>query len=442
MERVSRSQQERLLQFLTGFVIILLAIWSLISLVRVFSNTANPEYGGTDFYTYWYHGQYIRQGDDPYAAVFDGESLHFPLGHIDGHQTTAQEVDTQLEHLYSLPAYTPLLLLFFGLFSFFSWPVAKFIWLACNLAMIGLTPWLVCRFYKPARVTVKTITWVILALVFYGLLPTRLALGLGQPTIFVLFTLLMALLLVDSQRDVAGGIALGVALSKYTVALPVVLYLLYRKKYKAVVVSALVQALGIGLLAVLTGTSPLTIIESNLRLVSLFSEVSAFWTINISTLFPNGGWLPLLVVTLITLVTATSLFLLVRSPRRDSPEYIRLIDIHILSVLNMWGLLSVFHGHADAILTVFPLGLLLLVVYNRELWLSKDSQAIVLLVALVGIVGLLSMPGLAVSRFLPPGLAIAWGDVTRRLATVAIALLLALSIFLLFRLQNLNLHRS
>jgi hypothetical protein len=74
---------------------------------------------------------------------------------------------------------------------------------------------------------------LVICFAFYGFVGTRVSVGTGQTTLFV-FALMLGALLTMSKNWFASGIMLGFALSKYSVALPVFLFMLYEQKYRAI----------------------------------------------------------------------------------------------------------------------------------------------------------------------------------------------------------------
>lgn len=75
-------------------------------------------------------------------------------------------------------------------------------------------------------INIDTISKLILALAFYNFYGLRQCLVVGQQSIISLFLLLLAMLVKD--RWLLAGVLLGFGISKYSVGLPVFLFLCYR----------------------------------------------------------------------------------------------------------------------------------------------------------------------------------------------------------------------
>src|SRR5215470_16620998 len=98
-------------------------------------------WGGGDFHAYWYYGHFVRRGVSPYHAFFtDPTAIAGPVRYLDG--VTVQHLTPQLS---MMPANTAPMLLLLSVFSWLSWPLAKALWLGCNLLVAAAVPWLAIR---------------------------------------------------------------------------------------------------------------------------------------------------------------------------------------------------------------------------------------------------------------------------------------------------------
>jgi len=82
-------------------------------------------------HSYWYHGHYVKAGEDPYQAFFDG--------------VVTENLPPAQPGLANTPANTAPLVLGLSIFSWLSWTQAKTFWMFINLCLTLLIPGLVIR---------------------------------------------------------------------------------------------------------------------------------------------------------------------------------------------------------------------------------------------------------------------------------------------------------
>jgi hypothetical protein len=212
--------------------------------------------GQIDFHSYWYAGHFIWQSDDPYSRSLALAEPTLPVTYWDG--VTQASGSIRRQELSAIPGITAPLMLVAAMFSRFSWPVAVKAWTALNLGMLLVIAWS-CSTYFSHRL--RSRRGLLLLLLLLSFISTREAIETGQSTIIVLGLVLLSVALVD-RNEILGGILLGVALSKFTLTFPAVLVLLYRRRFLAVFVSAVVQIAGAELLAWIGHTSFFDVIRA------------------------------------------------------------------------------------------------------------------------------------------------------------------------------------
>lgn len=111
--------------------------------------------------------------------------------------------------------------LFLAGFSYFAYPTALAIWSAVNLALLGLTLWILKR-SAPVLSVYPVWAETILCL---GLFPVFLDLYQGQDAILLLFLVVLAFRALTLERDGVAGLYLGLALFKFHLTLPIVIML-------------------------------------------------------------------------------------------------------------------------------------------------------------------------------------------------------------------------
>ena len=208
-------------------IVIALVLASVFS--RIAANVTSPT-GSHDFHPYWYQGHALRRGSNPYRAFLKGEMPTLPIRYLDGVVVT--EPPVARPGLSTSVTNTAPLVLLLSLFSYFSWPVAKLAWMAINLGLILALPWLLVSAF-PLRTFTRS-QRLLLCLVVYAFGFTRHPVSIGQTTLAV-FSLLLASLALQERHWFWAGICLGIALSKYSLALPVLLLFLveFRRQSQA-----------------------------------------------------------------------------------------------------------------------------------------------------------------------------------------------------------------
>jgi hypothetical protein len=281
---------------------VLLALYVAVAVARVVRNTASPD-GGKDFHPYWYASQLLRQGIDPYAAFLGGR------------------VDRGEPLLPAAPAVTAPLLAAALPFSFLPWKSAKWAWLIVALATLAIAPRFAFAAAKRYAIPVDALTPTLL---FFALLATRVAAGNGQLVCPVIALLILA---VAAPAPWLAGIALGFALSKYSVAVAVVVFFLLRREWRVLAIAAAVQATGVAALWVVTGSTPLAIVREYAAIARMHAAEPGYQ-------FPSPA---------IDVVIAAALLAIAfwRWPRRQ---------FDILAMLCAGSLLVVYHRVYDGVL--------------------------------------------------------------------------------------------
>jgi hypothetical protein len=415
----------RLKRFGAAAVLLGLFVWASLSFQSTFRNTAEED-GGTDIHSYWYAGIFVRQGIDPYAAYFDNVRPQAPVQHLDG-ISTAESLDHYAALLTNVPANTaPIVLLLTGL-SFFTWQTAKTIWLLCNLGMMLSIPWLLWRFIKPSGLHSAPAVKLVLALAFYGFLATRNSIGNGQTTIFVIFLMFLSLALIDKKLNLIGGLVLGVALSKYSVALPVFLLLLYRRDFRTAAVALGVQIVGAVVLGLICGITPGGLINDYARMMVYHSELEG---IHLAAYLPAGIIYSIVGALLVVVPVAIRLWPVFTAQTIQTMQRRRLLEVHLLAAFMLGALLAVYHKNYDVSMTIAAIALLILVTQNPDVWRLTAAQTSLVTVVCIAAVMILSTPGESVTGFLPASLSTLWLDLLRPIATSTIVVLLATSLWL------------
>ncbi|MCI0553439.1 MAG: glycosyltransferase 87 family protein [Anaerolineae bacterium] len=393
-------------------VIILLGVFLAYTLPWVDENSGSREYSGIDFHGYWYAGHYTRVGVNPYWAILNKEEfpvywdprypgsgsasqlsnenpgfeseLELPLSYLDGPVVEDHPV-AQL--LIVAPSATSPLTLFMGLFSWVSWPVARTIWLGLNLMLALLIPWLGFRLIRD-HLRVDGVTKIIFALAFYNFYGLRQSLVVGQQSIICLFLLLLALLVRD--RWLLAGFLLGVGLSKYSVGLPVFLLFLMQKRTRILLVSLVVQSLGVLWLTHLEHGSLLETTKAYLKALDLNYLQDG---VHLLARFPENQSIGYIfsVLVIVVLVYLVSHSLLQRADPRGRSD---VIQLNVLTLLTIGIFLAVYHRIHDLPFMVFFL-LTIITAHGGNRNNSPREQVVITIVQFLSIFMLIfpTVPG-------------------------------------------------
>jgi len=344
-----------LMRYWKSILIILLAVYALPVAYYILFGTLGS-HGATDFHQFWYAGQFILMGQDPYQAYFSGVSLPMRQPGLEsGHSNT------------------PLLQLVLSTLSIFPWSVAKIVWLVLNLLLVALSFWLVVDKLPFPLVSLDRQTKVLIFLLFFDLSPTRIAIENGQTTLLV-FVLMLAAVLLAKRSWGWSGFLLGLALSKYSVSLPVVLFLLYHRNFRVLVTALLTQFFGFVGLSILSGTPILLVFGEYIQLfISLIDQPG----IHLANLVPGTRY-DLLPSAVMSIVLAALLYLWLFRWKPSSHVDERVLDFHLLTILALWSLLVAYHRLYDAVVIILLIVLVFKSFQRADVWnLTLQMRAVV-----------------------------------------------------------------
>lgn len=370
-------------RYLLPVLLVGLALLSLLAVARAVMKTQMAD-SAIDLHAYWYAGHFVRAGMNPYSAFAQRLPLPEAVTYLDGSVVAADAVAQPA--LSRIPANTSPLLLLLAPLSFLPWSVAKNVWLVVNLALIAFIPWLALRLLPPSLQFAVPVNWLA-ALSFYAMKGTRVAAATGQTSLLV-FCLMVVTLLLRQRAWLWAGVALGLALGKYSLSLPVVLFLLLEKQWRVIAVAVAVQA--VGLLAVTT-----------LAGGPMWETVLVHWGMLARHAGQTGVHLgyylaayPQVVTGLVVVGTLLTLGMVASSWRRGWQA----VDVlAVNSVLVLWTLLATYHRVYDTLMVILFL-LLCLSVATR--WQLPPQQAQIWGVFAMILVAIVCWPGEIVPPFL------------------------------------------
>ena len=388
----------------------MIAALSLLSLFALASSARKTALasGGIDLHPYWYYGHFVRYGINPYTAYVDEILLPEPAHYVFGSEVVPDQVVQP--GLAIIPANTASTLLLSSLLSFIPWNPVKYIWFVFNLGLILAIPWLTLRLLPPSLRLTNGLQWLT-ALSFYSLKGQRVALVNGQPSILIFFLMIVTLLLRQSHW-VWAGLALGVALGKYSLSFTVVIFLLLEKLFRVLAVAALVQAISLLAVSLLDG-------GSLWETVRIYWEMVSFYSVGQPGVHLGHGLsnYPGLAIVLLVVGSGVTLAALLYLYRRG----VLAADLLPLnSLLCLWLLLAIYHRVYDTMIVLLFLTVCLSAI---TAWHLPARQAQVLGVCWVIFLFVMCLPGEMLDSFLPADLAttwIAWVDQSIIVTLVAI----------------------
>ena len=409
-------------KILWGLSLTVCGMLAAISLAYVVSRNISPS-GATDFHSYWYAGHFVRQGLDPYTAFINNTPLPLPIIYLNGH---IESLPIAQPGLARVPANTAPMVILLSIFSFFSWTTAKILWLICNLMISLITPLLVIRMFPRTR-SLPLRYKILIVLLFISLFGTRNVLGNGQTSLLVFAAMLLAILL--EKEWLFGGVALGIALSKYSLAFPAVVLLMIERRYRPVIVGVIIQVLGLLALAVMSNQPPADIVRAYIKIAQLHIYQPG---IHLATIFPWGvvSWLMVLLLSVgVAIAIGCHIRLWVFSSHLIRPM--------LFNILMIWALLAAYHRAYDTFVVVIFLVLVveLLIGYRNLLsafsrWGLAMIAAWVLLVMILparGVERIVNMP----STFMP-----VWLKCQSVTVTISLLIILCASIWILYHIKE------
>ncbi len=372
-------------------------------------------HGSTDFHSYWFSGHFLRQGTDPYQAFFDRRTPSVPVHYVDG--VTTEQTPVAQPGLAITPANTAPITLLLSLFSWLSWPSAKLLWLILNMVLVLLIPWLVIKLL-PDGDDLPKVGKVFIFLAFFCLQGTRLSIWTGQTTLPVFALMVLTLLALD-KNPVLSGTFLGVALAKYSLALPLVLFLFYKRRYAVIGVALVWQVVALLFVALVGQVSPFRIAGNYIK---LFLHHAGLPGIHLASLFPEST---ILAATAVILLTVTVGWVLFRQYRTKMKANCALVDFYVFTILVLWTLLVAYHRAYDTAVVILFIALSIYELTHNNI----NSTQKKLLAAFLGIfLVILSIPSSLMGFVLPAGLMPAWYQLVSAAMTLTLlgALLISL----------------
>ena len=124
---------------------------------------------------------------------------------------------------------------------------------------------------------------LLLLSLFFCLICTRQVFELGQTSLIVAVFMWLSFMVL-SRSEILSGILLGIAFSKFTLALPMVFYFAYKKKIWALLFCCLTQVVGLLVLCIITQTNPAITVKAYLAGSRLVLNQTQSFAVHLSSL--------------------------------------------------------------------------------------------------------------------------------------------------------------
>jgi len=404
---------------------ILAALYAVSVVIYLYVEEGKP-LGGRDFHQFWYAGHFVLQGTDPYAAYFGKELPRLPIHYLDG--VTVTQYPVAQGELAIIPSNTPMMLLLLSPFSLFSWNVAKWLFLFINVILMLITGWFVLRRVPFGGVQLGRVDELLIFLVYFDLSATRIAIENGQTTLLVFLLMLITILYADRLWPVAG-LALGIALSKYSLALPIFLFLLYKKNFKVLLSAIAIQLLGVLGLAAISGNPPVTLVMENYRLFFQLFDQPGVHLARQFEIFTDNHLLTQIPVLIMTLLIFVPLFLWLRDRKFKTKAEQEVLDFHLITILFLWTILVAYHRLYDTLILLFFFVLVFKGFAYPNVWNLNKREQVLLLLFMAWIPPILILPARIVNKLIPDY----YGTISDAWTSIFFLVMLFVSMFLVRR---------
>ena len=345
------SRPTRVPQWLLVAAIVTLAALAAFLHYRVVSRGGEH---AIDFFSFWRSGQVVWQGFDPYQVTLANQPPGIP-------PLSNENLPADWR---AMPSNTAPILLIIAPLARLSWTSAFSLWSLINLGLVVLNGMLVTRLFGN-----KPLSWrgLVILLVFALLIATREVIEYGQTTLLV-FALMLLALLMGQRYPVAGGIWLGLALSKISLAFPAFLFFLYRRWFRGLAISILVQVFGLAVIAVIGKTNPIDVGLEYVRIMLLHSDLPGYHLT--SGLLQSVGAFAVPIVLFGSIGLWGLLAFWHHSRHTVAEPYSSAAALVLFVIVMQWNLLTFYHRRYDNAVNILFIALVLLWVNGPRQWFN------------------------------------------------------------------------
>jgi hypothetical protein len=325
-----------------------------------------------DFYSFWYGGNLIRQGTDPYRAFLNKEKVCLPVSYLDG--VTIKEGEIGPFKMQLVPGNTAPVVFLLTPLAHFSWNTAKTVWYALNVVFSIAIGWILLKIFNTRFLSREG---MLLIPLFLMQISTREVLDLGQTSLLIVFCSFVSMFLSYQNRTtvraIASGLLLGLAISKPLLAFPLLLLFLYRRRMIELITATLFQCVGI-LGVVLLGTSPREVVAEYYKIFMMHAgpgtQDGLYLTAGILK-----GWTPYSYILIILGSGVLGLVLLRWILQRSNVLKVDIrTDMVLLTVIMLWNLLVFYHRRYDYVASVSFIAIMVTLFINSGGFLLRSAK--------------------------------------------------------------------
>jgi len=258
-------------------------------------------------------------------------------------------------------AYPPSVVPACAILSRASWPVTEAVWKLLNLMFLIGSVLLAFQLLSHLHLThnQRILSWSYA----FALSPTVTVFLVGQSSLFVLFTLLLALHLSRQKKTGSAGLSLALALTKPQLTFPILCLLLYQRRFRVIVLAAGIFV-GLCLLGLYLGNSDIHSYWGGLRTHSSSMDSANPHLVGIQSLATAvlGMTSPVssLISVLFGVLLLAGIFVLAAIGRLGNPR-----PDDMLPLLLLLGVLS-FRAHSYDMVFVIPVFIWALAMSNVQ----------------------------------------------------------------------------
>ena len=307
------------------------------------NNHFDNERWGLDLYQFWYGGKFLLQGKNPYIELYQRRPLEYSKDVGNYPQASQNQAKEKRWKVHIVPASAPVFLLMAPL-SLLPWVSATLAWLLVNMVLGVFFVWIIL---KCIGKKLLSLDGFLLMSLFFNLISTRQVFELGQTSLIVAAFMWLSFLVL-SRNEIFSGILLGIAFSKFTLALPMIFYFVYKKKIWALLFCCLTQVVGVLVLCIITQTNPVITVKAYLAGSRLVLNQTQSFAVHLSSL--QWGSISSALMWIIT--TATIVASLWSRARHSSVHSEELTALTLISIYSFWSLLVLYHGRQDMVIAL------------------------------------------------------------------------------------------
>lgn len=429
-----RYWKKLLLVLLAGVI----GVYGLFSLIRGLERAAVTT---CDFDAFWATAILLNEGQSPYRAWLENGALLDNQYAVTGDGYYTCDAALSVRPFFSTPVYALLVLPF----SLLDYDTAGLLWSVVQIALAAAVVWTAFELSPaPPGYPVRLLGLML----FFAWVPTRNTFSLGQLSLLTIFSAFFGIWLLEREkpRPVWAGIFMGIALSKFTLSLPLLLLFIVYRRYKSLTIALLTQVVGFILFSLIVREPLFEVVKSYAALLgSAFGQDLRVVSLD--------GWLSLAgmpgmlssVISGIVGILVVVAFVLphywqeILGKKVEKPAGYHRLKFYILFVITVFvTILSIYHRVYD--LSILFVCVILVFWLLRELPHATDRAsrwlAISLTAAGLVLVGVFLIPPGIYETLLPEPLSLM---VAAASVTVSLILVLGVSIRALNQLDLLAL---